>query len=105
VAGALAALLERAARGSAPGVPLRIEASPEGEGVHFRVDGGAPPTDEERALVEGPFWSTRIRRQDPRVPDLALARAVIHAHRGRIWFDGDGGAIHVTMPTSPVTAR
>lgn len=103
--GALAALLLRAIRGAAPGVTVELAAHPEGDDVHFCVVGGAPATEVEHDQVETAFWSARVRRQDPRVPELALVRAVVLAHRGRIWFDRDRPAVHVTVPTSPIAAR
>lgn len=105
VEGALAALLDRAARGSAPRVPPRIVVRAEGEHVHFRIEGGDPPTDEERAHVDGALWSAGVRRQEPRIPELALVRAAVQAHGGRIWFDREGSAVNLTVPTAPFASR
>lgn len=102
---ALAALLVRAIRTAAPGTTIAIAARAEGDDIHFCVEGGASATEVDQDLLDASFWSARVRRQDPQVPELSLVRAVIHAHRGRIWFDRDRPAVHVTMPTSPITAR
>lgn len=103
VEAALAALLERAVDATGP-AGARIGARREGDAVHFQVEGGAPATEEERALLQQSFWSVRGRRPQQRVPALALVRAVVQAHRGQVWFDVGDAAVHLILPTSPIVA-
>ena len=52
----------------------------------------------EPAAPEGP-WPARLPA-DARTLELALARAIVHAHGGRVVTAPDGAALHVEVPAS-----
>ena len=95
-------LVRRAVRGAARGGAVRIHAAPEGSSVRFSIErDGAPEGADVRDALESDVWSARSPRGAAEVVDLALARAIVLGHRGRIWADADRGAVHLAVPTSP----
>lgn len=101
---ALAALIGRCVRSAPEAATIVVRACAEGTEIRFSVEGDGPPAiDAERAQLDRAFWSSRVRRNGSHVLELALVRAVIEAHRGRIWFDRDRESVHVAIPLSGAT--
>ena len=103
---AIELLIRRATRAVPRGSAVRVEAVPEGSSVRFCVERpGAPEGEDVREALGGEVWAARLPRGAADVVDLSLARAVVLAHRGRIWADAERGAIHLAIPTSPFVER
>ena len=102
---ALALLIGRALRRAARGGTVRITACPEGAEVRFSVEGDGPPGGEdERTQLTAGVWSTRLGRHGAQMAELALVRAIVDAHHGRVWLDRDRAATHLAIPASPLPA-
>jgi signal transduction histidine kinase len=99
----LDALLRRALRSSERGATVTLRATATGEGIRFTVEGGQPG-EEARAHLEQDLWSFRAARGAPELLALALSRAIVSAHGGRITLDPAAPLVHVDLPLSPLVA-
>jgi len=96
-------LVENALKYSPAGTPLGVSAQEKEGLVIVRVTDrgpGIPPGEQERIFEK--FYRA-VRRGDPGGVGLGLAicRAIVSAHGGRIWAenrDGGGAAVHFALP-------
>jgi two-component system sensor kinase FixL len=91
--------IEAASQGPRPRTVV-IEIGPAGDGfVQTMVrDSGSGVAPEMREQVFEPFWSSRASGMGM---GLAISRAIIEAHGGRIWLEGGGhGAFGFTLPVT-----
>jgi two-component system sensor histidine kinase KdpD len=96
-------LLENALKYTPPGSPISITAARKGEEIEVEVADagpGLPPGDLDQ-VFELSHWGAR----DPEKPGyglgLAICRAIVEAHGGRIWAEnraGGGAAVRFTLP-------
>ena len=89
-------LLENAAKYTPAGSPIVIGAAPQGGAVHVWIDDlgpGLPPGMEDRIFERFSRGEREASRPGTGL-GLALCRAIIEAHGGRIWAENrrDGGA-------------
>jgi two-component system, OmpR family, sensor histidine kinase KdpD len=89
-------LIENAIRFSRPGSPITISSARWRDMVQVRVADqgvGIPPGDRERVFE--PFVRGDTEREGGTGLGLSIARALVGAHRGRIWIEGapGGGAV------------
>ena len=96
-------LLENALKYSPPGSPLEVTADREADAVAVKVADrgpGIPPGEEE--LIFGKFYRARGERETAGVGlGLAICRAIVDAHGGRIEArnrPGGGAAFRLTLP-------
>ncbi len=77
-------------RARAAGAGVEVEVADEGEGIS--------PADGER-VFEAFFRGDESRSEDGAGLGLAISRAIVEAHGGRIWLDdsGPGARIHFTL--------
>ena len=102
-------LLENAAKYTPPGSEVRLEAGVEGDEAHVSVTDSGPglaPGSEE-AIFEK-FTRGELESTTPGVGlGLAICRAIVKAHKGRIWAEnvaGGGARFVFTLPLgSPPT--
>jgi two-component system OmpR family sensor kinase len=91
-------LIQNALQHASPGGLVRVSAAARGDRIRVAVDDdgpGIPPAERERVFDR--FHRTdisRTRRSGGSGLGLAIARAIVHAHRGRIWAETspEGGA-------------
>ncbi len=103
----LVQLLENAAKYSPPESPIRITAEMKGANLEVSVaDQGAGIDDMEQALIFDKFY--RGKNQRYRVQGtgmgLAIARAIVEAHGGKIGVTsqlGCGSVFHFLLPARP----
>ena len=92
-------LLENAIRFSRPGSPITVSTAQWQRTVQVRVADqgmGIPPGDRERVFE--PFVRGNTGREGGTGLGLSIARALVRAHRGRIWIEGaPGGGTAVTF--------
>lgn len=97
----LANALEAAASAGTPaGRWVRLEIGPDRPGfVRALVrDGGSGVAPRDRDNVFEPFWSSRASGMGM---GLAISRAIVEAHGGRLWVETSGeGAFGFTLPTA-----
>lgn len=102
---ALEAVLRRAIRAASRGGTVTLSSSTAGEVVRFSVAWtGEAGGDDARTHLAEELWGSRRPRNAPDVVALALARAVVLAHGGRIAADPLSPAVHVEIPASPFPA-
>lgn len=95
-------LLENAAKFGAPGTDITVSAARWEDVVRVRVTDrgqGVPP--EERERVFEPFYRTGGDTGSGTGLGLAISRAIVEAHRGRIWIEGvpgGGAAVLFDLP-------
>jgi two-component system sensor histidine kinase KdpD len=96
-------LLENALRYSPAGTPLELVASP-GDGeltIEVLDRGPGIATGEEERIFEKFFRGEGARSRDGSGLGLAVARAIVEAHGGRLWAgnrEGGGAAFRFTLP-------
>jgi two-component system sensor histidine kinase KdpD len=92
-------LLENAIRFSRPGSPITVSTARWQETVQVRVaDQGVGITPDDRERVFEPFVRGDTGREGGTGLGLSIARALVRAHRGRIWIEGaPGGGTAVTF--------
>jgi two-component system sensor histidine kinase KdpD len=96
-------LLENAAKYTAPGSTVRIGADISGERLLVTVTDNGPglPKGQEEAIFEKFTRGTRESATSGVGLGLAICRAIVEAHRGKIWAENtaEGGArFSVTLP-------
>lgn len=104
-------LLDNAAKYSDPGTPISLSASLADDEVVLQVSDrgiGIPP--EDLPMVFQPFFrgdKSRTRRTGGVGLGLALARAIVEAHRGRMTLDsraGEGTVVRIAIPVPAPTS-
>jgi hypothetical protein len=81
---------------------VTLAAAELGETIRFSVTGGGGASgDDGRAQLAGDFWTTRVVRNAPELVALALARAVVVAHGGRVTVDPVSTTVHLDVPAAP----
>jgi DNA-binding response OmpR family regulator len=96
---ALEAFARGAIESSAHGSSVTLAAAGEGEWMRFEIR-GAGPAGGLALAAEGDIWSAHPAAADLVAIELAVARAAVEAHHGRIRVEPDLQAIHVTVPIS-----
>jgi two-component system sensor histidine kinase KdpD len=103
MSGAVAQLLENAARYSPPGSTITVRVAVDNGDVHVSVeDAGAGLLQDEMPRLFEPFFRGRAARSIPGTGmGLAIARGLITAEHGRIWAEnrpGGGARFCVVVP-------
>lgn len=101
---ALEALVRRALRGASRGGAVGLSAAVAGEVVRFSVlaEGGATGEDGRAQLLDA-VWDSKVARNGPELVTLALARAIVLAHGGRIAVDPVSATVHLDLPAVPLS--
>jgi two-component system, OmpR family, sensor histidine kinase KdpD len=96
-------LLDNALKYSPPDSPITLAAEPGENGIVFSVtDHGPGVREQDRERIFEKFY--RAPRDRQRIPGtgmgLAIARAIVQAHGGRIWVEStaDGSSFRFSMP-------
>jgi signal transduction histidine kinase len=100
----LANLLGNAIKFSPPGGRISLRAEAAGGEVRFSVSdtGAGVPPDHHDAIFDI-YWQGRRGRQMGAGLGLAIAKAIVEAHGGRIWVEselGKGSTFHFTVPAA-----
>ncbi len=103
-------VLENAARFSPPGSEIRVTvASYQGAIEATVADRGPGIAEPDRERAFEPFFSKDAGSgRGGTGLGLAIARAIVHAHGGRMWIEGvpgGGAAVRIRLPTSPAHPR
>jgi two-component system sensor histidine kinase KdpD len=96
-------LLENTAKYTPAGSPIEISARKDDKGLVIDVADRGPgiPPDLAQKIFEKFFRLPREREGGGAGLGLAICRAIVEAHGGRIWVDsreGGGAAFHFTVP-------
>lgn len=102
---ALVILLDNAVKYSPPGSPVEVEVKPDGEGgvVLSVLDRGPGVPEKEREKIFERFYQAGESRRRPSHGlglGLYIARRVVEAHGGKIWYEpreGGGSAFRFTL--------
>jgi two-component system, OmpR family, sensor histidine kinase KdpD len=102
-------LLENASKYTPPGTPLRISAQADDEGVHIRVEDRGPGLPRHllgrEELLFDKFERGQREGATPGVGlGLALCKAIVEAHGGRIKAgnaEPNGARFTITLPLEP----
>lgn len=95
---ALEGILRRALRTAQRGATVTLRAAPAGDAIRFTVEGGKPGGDDARAQLGQDPWSVRLARGAPELVGLALARAIVGAHGGRLVVEASPAVLHLELP-------
>jgi signal transduction histidine kinase len=93
-------LIQNAIRHTPADGSVTVRARSAGNGVEVEVadDGeGISAADSER-VFEAFYRGDAARSEDGAGLGLAISRAIVEAHGGRIWLDGPGTRVHFTLP-------
>jgi two-component system sensor histidine kinase KdpD len=98
-------LLDNAAKHTPPGSTIRVSASSTGDAVQVEVadDGpGLPPGEQERIFEK--FFRNPSARSAGFGLGLAICRAIVNAHGGRIWAEdvAHGASLRFTLPVKGI---
>jgi len=102
---AIETFARHAVHASARGGGVRIEASAVGAMTRFSIHGPLLAAGDDPLRNEDSLWAARHPGSDPRAVEVALARAVVAAHRGRIRLDPDVPAVHLEVPSATGSQR
>ena len=95
-------LLDNAFKFSPPGGTVWVRARRRGSEVVISVtDTGPGITETDRAHVFEPYWQADPRSRSGLGLGLSIAKGVVEAHRGRVWFEspeGGGTTFFVGLP-------
>lgn len=99
---ALFNLLDNAFKFSPPGGTVSVRALRRGSEVVLGVtDAGPGITEADQAHVFQPYWQADPRSRSGLGLGLSIAKGVVEAHRGRVWFEspeGGGTTFFVSLP-------
>ena len=99
-------LLDNAAKYSPEGSAITIRAERQGEQVRFSVEDAGPgiPEEEQDRIFERYYRSRHTRDAAPGLGmGLAIARDIVMAHGGKMWFEsvpGQGSRFYFTLPAA-----
>jgi len=95
-------LLDNAFKFSPPGGTVSVRALRRGSEVLLGVtDAGPGIPEEDQAHVFEPYWQAEPRPRSGLGLGLSIAKGVVEAHRGRVWFEsteGGGTNFFVSLP-------
>lgn len=101
-------LIQNAIRHTPPDGTVTVRAVLDGDGVEVEVaDTGVGVPDAQREQVFEPFFrGDSSRTQDGAGLGLAISRAIVEAHGGRIWFEPSavGARVRFRLPSAGVAA-